>query len=202
MDTATAMDSATALAPGLDHPVFDSIKVFRAIADAMSHPGEIKRIPARPPAPAQLMPAAAALCLTLLDFETPLWLQSPQPAVADYLRFHCGCSPALAPEDAAFALITNTVAMPTLSAFNAGVPEYPDRSTTLLMQVASLSNASGVRLSGPGLRQTLRLDVAGVPAHYWREVQDSRAAFPCGVDIVFICNDRIAALPRTTVVEL
>ena len=189
------------MAPGLDHPVYDSIKVFRAITDALSHPGEIKRVPAQPPAPAQLMPAAAALCLTLLDFETPLWLQNPQPAVAEYLRFHCGCPPALEPADADFALITNTMAMPALSAFNAGLPDYPDRSTTLLMQVASLSNAGGVRLSGPGLRQTVRLDVGGVPAHYWRQVQDSRAAFPCGVDIVFICGERIAALPRTTAVE-
>lgn len=196
------MDTAIALAPGLEHPVYDSIKVFRAIADAMSHPGEIKRVPAHPPAPAQLMPAAAALCLTLLDFETPLWLQNPQPAVAAYLRFHCGCPPALAPADADFALITNTAAMPALSAFNAGLPEYPDRSTTLLLQVSSLSNASGVRLTGPGLRQSVRLDVAGVPANYWRQVQDSRAAFPCGVDIVFISGERIAALTRTTTVEL
>lgn len=194
------MDSASALAPGLDHPLFDSIKVFRAIADAMAHPGEVKRIAARPPAPAQLMPAAAALCLTLLDFETPLWLQNPQRVVTDYLRFHCGCPLAAAPAQASFALIDNTTTMPELSAFNPGEPGYPDRSATLLIQVASLSNASGVQLSGPGLRLPLRLDVAGISADIWRQVQASRAAFPCGVDLVFIWGERIAALPRTTVV--
>ena len=195
------MDTANVLAPGLDHPVYDSIKVFRAVANAMAHPGAIKHIPARPPAPAQLMPAAAALCLSLLDFETRLWLQDSQWAVADYLRFHCGCPVTPDPLRASFALITNTAAMPDVSAFSAGEPEYPDRSTTLLIQVASLSNASGVRLSGPGLRQPMHLDVAGVSRDYWRQVQDSRAAFPCGVYIVFIWGERIAALPRTTVVD-
>jgi alpha-D-ribose 1-methylphosphonate 5-triphosphate synthase subunit PhnH len=194
------MDTASALTPGLDHPVYDSIKVFRAVADAMAHPGAITHIPARPPAPPQLMPAAAALCLTLLDFETRLWLQDAPWPVADYLRFHCGCPVTLYPVQAAFALISNTAAMPDVSAFNAGDPEYPDRSATLLIQVASLSNASGVSLSGPGLCQPAQLDVAGVSREYWRQVQASRAAFPCGVDIIFIWGERIAALPRTTLV--
>ena len=192
------MDTLAPLAPGFDQPVFDSIKVFRSVADAMAHPGEIKRVDARPPAPAQLMPAAVALCLTLLDFETVLWLQQSHAGVGDYLRFHCGCPITQEPADAAFALIGNTLDLPPVSAFNAGLPEYPDRSTTLLIQVKSLSNATGVRLSGPGLRDSVFLDVAGIPAAYWHALQASRAAFPCGVDIVFIWGERIAALPRTT----
>ncbi len=192
------MDTVTTLAPGFDEPVFDSIKVFRAVADAMAHPGEIRRVDARPPAPPQLMPASAALCLTLLDFETPLWLQQPQAAVNEYLRFHCSCPITAEPAQAAFALIGNTLDMPAVSAFNAGSPEYPDRSATLLIQVNSLSNASGVRLSGPGLRGSVYLDVAGIPAAYWHALQASRAAFPCGIDIVFIWGERIAALPRTS----
>ncbi len=198
----TISDVPPALAPGFDQPVFDSIKVFRVVADAMAHPGEIKRIDARPPAPAQLMPAAAALCLTLLDFETVLWTQNPHSAVSEYLRFHCGCPVTQTPSQAAFAWIDSTMNMPPLSAFIAGDPEYPDRSTTLLIQVKSLSNASGVRLFGPGIRESIYLDVAGIPAAYWRELQASRAAFPCGIDIVFIWGERIAALPRTTQVVM
>lgn len=193
------MDST--LTPGFHQPVHDSIKVFRSVADAMAHPGEIRHVYARPPAPAQLMPAAAALCLTLLDFETPLWLQTSHASVADYLRFHCGCPVIAETAQAAFALITNTATMPGLSAFNAGEPQYPDRSAMLMIQVESLSNASGVRLTGPGVREATHLEVAGVSAAYWRQIQSSHAEFPCGVDIVFIWGERIAAVPRTTRVE-
>ena len=31
------MDTLAPLAPGFDQPVFDSIKVFRSVADAMAH---------------------------------------------------------------------------------------------------------------------------------------------------------------------
>ena len=143
----------------------------------------------------------AALCLSLLDFETPLWLAAAAAQrVTEYLRFHCGCPLTAQPADAAFGLITRTLDLPDIAAFNAGDAEYPDRSATLLVQVASLSNASGVRLAGPGLRDTVHLDVAGIPGAYWHSLQASRAAFPCGVDIVFVWGERIAALPRTTAV--
>jgi alpha-D-ribose 1-methylphosphonate 5-triphosphate synthase subunit PhnH len=194
------MDTSSLLAPGFDSPVYDSISVFRAVADAMAHPGAIQHVPARPPAPAPLMPAAAALCLTLLDFETPLWLQRPQREVTEYLKFHCGCPLTAEPRHAAFALITDIASMPALAAFNSGDPEYPDRSATLFVQVASLSNATGVRLSGPGLQHPAQLDVAGFSAACWRDLQSTRAAFPCGVDVVFVWGERIAALPRTTAV--
>ena len=207
MDTATeyvpnsvpAMTSI--LTPGFDHPTYDSIKVFRAVANAMARPGAIHQVHARPPAPTQLSPACAALCLTLLDMNTPLWMQNPLPVVSEYLRFHCGCPLTPHPGTASFALVTNTAALPALDAFNAGSAEYPDDSATLLIQVSSLSNATGVKLSGPGLREPMYLDAAGISADYWHDLQASRVRFPLGVDIIFTCGEHIAALPRTTRVE-
>lgn len=195
-------DASTALAPGLDNPTYDSIKVFRAVASAMARPGAIHQVHARPPAPAQLAPACAALCLALLDMDTPLWMQNHIPVVAEYLRFHCGCPLTPHSRNASFALITNLASPPDVSVFNPGSTEYPDDSATLFIQVPSLSNAAGVQLSGPGLREPLRLDAAGVSAAYWRGLQASRAGFPLGVDIIFACGEHIAALPRTTQIAL
>lgn len=212
MDTAIATPSVAAsvatptsvsvLAPGFENPTYDSIKVFRAVANAMAKPGAIFQVHARPPAPVQLSPACAALCLTLLDADTPLWIQNNLPLVSDYLRFHCGCPITPHEGEASFALVNNIVAMPELDVFNAGSAEYPDDSATLLIQVSSLSNATGVKLSGPGLREAMVLDAAGVSADYWRALQASRSRFPLGVDIIFTCGEHIAALPRTTQVAL
>ena len=132
MDTVQMeVTSSVAAAPfnaGFDKPTYDSIKVFRAVANAMAKPGAILRVEANPPAPRQLAPACAALCLTLLDLKTPLWIQHHMPLVGEYLRFHCGCPITPYTRDASFALLTNTAALPPLGGFNAGSAEYPDDS--------------------------------------------------------------------------
>ena len=42
--------------------------------------------------PSPLHPVTAAVCLTLLDFDTPLWLDdaAARPEAVDWLKFHCG----------------------------------------------------------------------------------------------------------------
>ena len=89
----TISDVPPALAPGFDQPVFDSIKVFRVVADAMAHPGEIKRIDARPPAPAQLMPAAAALSCARAG-----WTMAAHTASVDKIEIFFMCQSSIVGE--------------------------------------------------------------------------------------------------------
>jgi alpha-D-ribose 1-methylphosphonate 5-triphosphate synthase subunit PhnH len=192
------------LLPGLADPVFDSQRVFRAVLDAMSHPGRVHTVELTLQAPAPLTPLAAAIALTLADFETTLWVQASQnaEAVARYLRFHCGSPLATATAAARFAMIHDASGMPALSAFAMGAAEYPDRSCTLIVQVASLDSGTPVRLRGPGIRDEAKLAVAGLPARFWQEWRDNTAQFPLGVDVILVADRKIAALVRTTQVEL
>ncbi len=115
---------------GLADPVLDSQRIFRVALEAMAHPGRVVTLPTPVEVPSPLTAGAAALCLALLDFETPLWLdrQAATAEVIDYLRFHCGVSVVEKPEVAVFALIARAEAMPSLAVFASGSDEYPDRS--------------------------------------------------------------------------
>ena len=62
------------IAPGFADPVFDSQATFRAALDALARPGRVAALPPVLTPPAPLNPATAALCLTLADLDTPLWL--------------------------------------------------------------------------------------------------------------------------------
>jgi len=187
------------LQPGFGDPVRESQAVFRLALRAMAAPGAILGCEAYPTPPTPLLAPAAALALTLCDFETPVWLDQPlaeNPDVADFLRFHTGARLVLSPAEALFAVVADSARLPALANFAQGCRDYPDRSTTLLVQVESLE-ARGWRLQGPGIRQLARLSAAPLPADFVCQLGVNRAQFPCGVDIFLTTCRAIAALPRS-----
>jgi alpha-D-ribose 1-methylphosphonate 5-triphosphate synthase subunit PhnH len=183
------------LSPGFADPVLDSQDVFRTVLHAVSHPGTVCEMPVGVESPAPLAPATAAICLTLLDHETPVWLQERK--LESWLRFHCDSPIAQSPIQARFALIHDAAAIPPLDGFDAGSDEYPDRSTTLIIQVDGFTD-SGLTLSGPGIRDSLRFGVQGLPAGFFEAWRGLAPLFPRGIDLIFTAGSRIAALPRTT----
>jgi alpha-D-ribose 1-methylphosphonate 5-triphosphate synthase subunit PhnH len=183
-------------------PTRDAQRTFRTILNAMAHPGLIFKIhePLQPPH--SLSIGSAAVCLTLLDFETRLWADSGiDRTTRDWLRFHCGCRTAENPSDADFALIANAGEIPSLQLFPPGEDEYPERSATLIIQVDRLSPRGGRRIFGPGIRDFTEIEVEGLPARFWEERLKQSSIYPLGVDIIFVSGRMIAGLPRTSGIE-
>jgi alpha-D-ribose 1-methylphosphonate 5-triphosphate synthase subunit PhnH len=157
---------------------------------AMARPGEIVRVHgAQPPAP--LSVAAGVVLLTLCDPETPIYLAPSHdtPNVRDWITFHTG-APFVSAQDAIFALGAWDD-LPT-STFSIGTAEYPDRSATLIVESPNLTNAGAV-LKGPGIK-----DQAALSLPETQMFQANATLFPLGLDFIFTCDDRLAALPRTT----
>lgn len=187
---------------GFADPVDEAQAVFRAALDALARPGQLTAVSGRHELPAGLGHAMAALLLTLADADTPVWIPAAMdPAVAAYLRFHCGCPLVAEASQATFVAVPAGHAMPALSSLAQGDPAYPDRSATLLLEVSALDGRQGVQLSGPGIRGTRRLDVAGLPDDFWTHWKRNHQRFPLGVDVLFTQGEQICGLPRTTFVE-
>jgi alpha-D-ribose 1-methylphosphonate 5-triphosphate synthase subunit PhnH len=193
------MAAQSALAPAFRDAVRDSQSVFRRAMQAMASPGRILMLESQLAPPAPLFAPAAALLLTVCDFETPVWLDpllADSAGVAAFLRFHTGARVVASPVDAAFAVIADGARMPELYSFAQGTPEYPDRSATLIVQVETLA-ARGWKLEGPGIRDSARLSAAPLPADFAAQLRANRSAFPCGVDIYLATRNALAALPRS-----
>lgn len=186
-----------AFSAGFADPVHEAQTAFRAVLEALSRPGQPVAI-GRPVKGLALGPAMAHLLLALTDDDTPVWWQQPGSEAADWLRFHTGAPVAETPADAAFAVIGDVGAMPALDRFAAGSVESPEHAATLLIEVPSLSAGPAVEWHGPGIREMQTVRLAGLPANFWTQWQANHAAFPQGVDIVFICADAVLGLPRTT----
>ena len=120
----------------------------------MARPGIVQPAKALAKPPQPLSPVAAAVALTLCDHDTPLWLDpalKQAAAVASWLGFHTGAPLANTPADAHFAVVADPASLIAFENFAQGTQEYPDRSTTLILQVASLSSGDQLVLEGPGI---------------------------------------------------
>jgi alpha-D-ribose 1-methylphosphonate 5-triphosphate synthase subunit PhnH len=179
---------------GFADPVLDAQATFRAVLEAMSRPGRVLQILPPPEIPPGLSPAAAAILLTLVDSATPLRLAAG-PEAETWIRFHCGCP--LVRDGAAFVLDQAA----RLSDLEPGTDEEPERGATLILEVASLREAPGWRLTGPGIRDAHALHVGGAPASFVADWAANRARFPRGVDVILCAGSRIAALPRSVAIE-
>lgn len=179
-------------------PALASQATFRALMDAFARPGTIHTLQGTG-APAPLATATAAIVQTLVDYETPVWLDQELrdvPAVADWIRFQSGAPMTTAPSEAAFALIADAHALPDITTFALGSEEYPDRSTTLIVQIERF-DGTPFTLSGPGIKGQRNVRAAPLPDDFARHLRANRDVFPRGVDLVLVAGDLIMALPRS-----
>jgi alpha-D-ribose 1-methylphosphonate 5-triphosphate synthase subunit PhnH len=185
---------ATHLEGGFADPARDAARAFRAALDVMAMPGRIAEV-AGGAAPAPCSRAAAVLLLTLTDDTTPVYLAPSHDteALRAWITFHCA-APFVGPERAVFALGAWAALQP-VSQFAIGTSEYPDRAATLIVEMDRLA-ADGAVLRGPGIKDSAALSLPEVAAFQanWRQ-------FPLGFDCYFTCGDRLAGLPRSTIVE-
>ncbi|MER9881712.1 MULTISPECIES: phosphonate C-P lyase system protein PhnH [unclassified Mesorhizobium] len=196
------MDAAVqSIEGGFADPVFNAQTVFRAVMDAMARPGSVQPLPALAHPPAPLSATAGAIALALCDNDTPLWLDpvlQGSAAVKSWLGFHTGAPLANTPADAHFALIATPAEMMALDGFSQGTQDYPDRSTTLILEVGDFVSGAPLLLEGPGIETTATIAPAQMPRHFVEQWKQNNQRFPRGVDIILATSDAIACLPRTT----
>src|SRR5258708_8719315 len=148
------MTTVAELPPGFGDKVLSAQATFRSVMDAMARPGSVRGVAAVARAPGEMMRGTAAIALTLFDHDTPVWLDplmSETPDVTKWLKFHTGAPVTADSSICSFALIGDARSLPALDRFAFGSNEYPDRSTTLILQVGSLTEGSHFELRGPGI---------------------------------------------------
>ncbi|MDB5568324.1 MAG: phosphonate lyase system protein PhnH [Tardiphaga sp.] len=194
------MTTIAEMPAGFADKVLSAQSTFRSVMDAMARPGSVQRIEAASGVPAPLMRGSAAIALTLFDQDTPVWLDAKMAAtldVAKWIKFHTS-APVIADSSVcSFALIGDIDQLPALQRFAIGSNDYPDRSTTLIVQVPSLTQGPAIELRGPGIDGTAVLRTQMAPDLLER-LAVNHALFPRGIDLVLVADDAIVAIPRTT----
>lgn len=189
------------LPAGFVDRVSSAQSTFRSVMEAMARPGSVQHIDAVAGHPAGLMVGTAAIALTLFDHDTAVWLDSTMSATSDvakWLKFHTSAPVVSDSMNCAFALIGDARTLPELDRFSFGTNEYPDRSTTLILQVRSLTQGPAFELRGPGIDGAALLRATVQAPDLFERLVINEALFPRGLDVVLVHDDAIVAIPRTT----
>ena len=204
------------MTPGFRDAVHGAQKVFRTVLESMSLPGRVMTLPdaavdgvVPPPGSPAMSVGTAAVLLTVLDAETSVRLCRGM-ASADasaYLRFHTGVRAARLDEAAAFTVAHAADVDDALwRRLDLGSDEVPQHGATLIVEVAGIGEQArdGVtlQLSGPGIETQCSLRVQGLSPAFWQWRMSLRRLMPRGIEIMLVDGVRIAAIPRSTRIEL
>lgn len=181
-------------------PVHDAQTSFRILMDCMARPGTVGTLKAQAKAPQPLGRAQAVIALTLADHDTAVYLGGSlqKSALPAWFAFHTGAPVTSMREEAHFAFIEAGAPLPVLSAFARGTQDYPDRSTTIVFEVESMSGGPELALKGPGIKGTTHVSPRGLPPLFPTIWADNRKLFPRGVDLILTHGAKCLCLPRST----
>ena len=186
---------------GFAEPVFGSQRAFRALMDAFARPGGIADLAGLAGPPRPMSSAAGAILLALADNDTPVFFETDMPDAQAWVGFHTGAPITGAVSSARFVHLADDSDTTAWSRFAVGTAEYPDRSATLLLPVASLRGGHRLILSGPGIETSSDIAPQGLPKGFADVMAANRAGFPLGFDLVLVSGGEALALPRTTRIE-
>ena len=161
-------------------------QAFRRILIAFSYPG---RIVALDRSAAHALPIVLA---TLLDRAATL--ADPYELVSPRDRQRLGAR-SVAASRAQFVVMPGR-RLPEFEPL-LGELESPEQGTTLLLVADKLTDSRGLRLKGPGIRNSTIMRVDGVNDQWWKLRESWNSGFPLGVDVVLLSSDCMAAIPRT-----
>ena len=187
------------IADGFVSPAQDAQAAYRGLLRAMSRPGVLVGMDGHAGLQ-DVTPAAASILLTLLDFDTTLYLGEELQGgpVEAWIRFHTGCRVTSALSGADFALFVKPPTKEDFQTARQGDPKYPDQSATFIVQVSSFTGGQGVRLEGPGIDGEVRTEVADLGPDFWEAWRANSAQFPLGIDVMLCSGADVIGLPRTS----
>ncbi len=185
---------------------------FRTLLNAMARPGTIARLDFAGANPLVVVAEA------LIDHEVTFAVVPERPELTEAILRQTGSHVADA-DVAEYVFCDSTSLELALNDAAEGTPEYPDAGATVVCLVPSLNSAfvdtsfspsprretgqgSEVSLSGPGIRDTVTVDIEGFTPHARRAFAARNAARPLGLDLVFVTPDGdLVCLTRYTRIQ-
>lgn len=175
------------------HPTADDMRTnatFEELMWALSRPGLVRTLPSS---------GLAAFGESLLDRECSFAAPDDRD-LAQTLGRSGARAAALPDADYVFASADTREKASAFASLRIGTLAYPDHAATLFVP-AKFGFGSRLRLTGPGVKDSLTIAIHGIDAAFW-QVRAKAIRYPLGWDVYLIDSDRVIGLPRSTKIEV
>ncbi|MFB9948421.1 phosphonate C-P lyase system protein PhnH [Rhizobium puerariae] len=163
---------------------------FEELMWALARPGLARPLP---------FAGFAALAESLIDRECRFHVRD-DAALAGRLA-QTGAQPvSLDKADYVFAPLGSPADVSALSTLRIGTLAYPDEAATLFAP-ARIGSGQALRLSGPGIKDTVTVEIGGVDPLFW-PMRERAIRYPLGWDLYLVDGDRLIGIPRSTKIEV
>jgi alpha-D-ribose 1-methylphosphonate 5-triphosphate synthase subunit PhnH len=203
--------NSLSLLPAFTDEATDSQIIFRNILKAMSEPGTIididrsfvqynrhysKNIHQKK------LSYLWSIAQTLLDSDCLLFIC---PSISDEfflqsLAFYTGVNFTYDIKQADF-IFMSIHELKDLNDLNCGDVEKPHLSSTALVYVDAMSAQEQIILSGPGIKESKPLALAGLDEEKISILNNNYKLYPCGMDFIFCSETSMTAIPRSTKIK-
>ncbi len=203
-------------------------RAFRALLQAMSHPGRIYPLSGDTDNTIGLTGEAGLMLVlrTLLDHEVRFGIAGVSAeSLEKTVSRLTGCRSA-AVADADFVIVPEGKSNGGIRQAKRGTREYPDSGATVIYVVQSLKGGVGfdasessenssfvlteapvpaatVVLKGPGIKGGISVAIVGTSPEELSDIKEMTLDFPLGIDCIFIDGaGRMMCIPRSTQIEV
>ncbi|MVA12303.1 phosphonate C-P lyase system protein PhnH [Agrobacterium vitis] len=172
---------------------YEDRKAYRNLLQAFAYPGKMMSVRG-----GHL--AHAAILMTLADTTTPVWIDE------GFAEIKANATKAQLPSasrvNCVFALCSGE-RFNGFDGFPVGTLVDPHLSTTMLIEVVSLTGGEPWRLAGPGVGPNgASLAPIGLPKMFPAAWAQNNALYPLGIDVIFTAGELCACLPRSIRLEI
>lgn len=212
---------------GFSNPVHDSQRTYRSLLSAMAEPGIWQPIVQTAEPLKAEPPGFFSLALTLLDNDTRFFSESLAEFAA-LVRFYTGAQATEAPEADFIFIQASQLEKRTpealqsfLNGLRQGDDLAPETSATVVLAVQNTAAAAStplpvsrpashsgafigssegrtIAIHGPGIQSQRNLPDFALPNGFWKWRQKQELSYPLGLDLLFVRDHQVMALPRST----
>ncbi|UCI31703.1 phosphonate C-P lyase system protein PhnH [Mesorhizobium sp. B4-1-4] len=163
---------------------------FEEMMWALSRPGFVRTLPSG---------GWAVMAESLLDRECSFHVMN-DPDFAQSLARSGARAVSIDAADYVFTTIETENKVAALSSLRIGTLAYPDEAATLIALVR-FGFGQGLRLTGPGIKDSVTIALDGVDPSFWR-MRAKAIRYPLGFDVYLVDGDDVIGLPRSTRIEV